>query len=218
MNVLRPLLWRARSLAMIGHGTPHSRIIRSNARERLTTEDRTLGKCFERGLLRVLEPFIQVLAVAVIAGTSFISSVSALAQNPDFPRDWSECDCHFSSSRGMLGCVNVADNYPRGLWLVSGDWRVVVADKWTVYGSTIIPMAYRIGAGEVETSTMLWNADSHSAYSPDSKLHDRLLLAIFDGRRIAIKLAHGPVHIIQGCHDGRDEAKKYIDALDRSEQ
>ena len=218
MNVLHPLLRRTRSLAMNGHRTPRSRIIRSNARERLTTEDRTLGKCFERELLRVLERFIQVLAVAVIAGISFIPNVSALAQDPGFPRDWSECDCHYSPSRGTLGCVNIADDVPRGLWLVPGEWRVVVADKWIAYDSTIIPMAYRIGAGEVEISTMHWNADTNSAYSPDSKLHDRFLLAIFDGRRIAIKLAHGPVHIIQGCHDGLEEAKKYIRMQDRSEQ
>ena len=118
----------------------------------------------------------------------------------------------------MLGCINVADNEPRGIWLAPGKWKVAIADKWVSYDSTIIPMAYRIGTGETETSTMYWSTDNLSAYSPDPDLHDRLLVAISEERRIAIKLANGPVHIIQGCHDGRQEAAKYKRTLDRSGQ
>ena len=159
-----------------------------------------------------------MFAVAVIAGTPFILADGAIAQDPGFPRDWSECDCHYSPSSGMLGCINVADNEPRGIWLAPGKWKVAIADKWVSYDSTIIPMAYRIGTGETETSTMYWSTDNLSAYSPDPDLHDRLLVAISEERRIAIKLANGPVHIIQGCHDGRQEAAKYKRTLDRSGQ
>ncbi|MCE2518932.1 MAG: hypothetical protein J4G15_03765 [Alphaproteobacteria bacterium] len=177
-----------------------------------------MGKYLETKLLRVLEPFIQVFGVAVIAATSFILADGAIAQDHGFPRDWSECDCQYSPSDGMLGCVNVADNEPRGIWLIPGEWKVAVVDKWVSYDSTTIPIAYRIGTDETETSTMYWSADNLSAYSPDPDLYDRLLVAISEERRIAIKLANGPVHIIQGCHDGRREAARYKRTLDRSGQ
>ena len=190
----------------------------SNALEDWQPRMRHLGKYLERKLLRVFEPFIQVLAIAVIVGTSFILVDDASAQDTGFPRDWSECDCQYSTSDGMLGCMNVADNAPRGIWLVPGEWKVVVVDKWISFDSTIIPMAYRIGAGETDTSILFGSADNHSAYSPDQDLHDRLLVAISEERRIAVKLAYGTVHIFQGCHDGQQKATKYKRTLDRSGQ
>ena len=174
-----------------------------------------MAKHHGKNLLRDLRLFIKAQAVVIITGMSFILVDSPSAQDSDFPWDWSECDCHYySTNGGMLGCVNTADNEPRGLWLVPGEWRVVVADKWITYDAAIIPIAYRIGAGETETSIMVWNAVNNSAYSSDPKLHDRLLVALSEGTRIAIKLAYGPVHIVRECRDGPGEAAKYKRMLD----
>ena len=186
--------------------------------KRLTIEDKAFGQTPGKNLLPDLRLLIKALAVVTIAWMSFILADSPSAQDSDFPGDWSECDCHYSTNRGMLGCVNTADNEPRGLWLAPGEWGVVVADKWIAYDAAIIPMAYRIGTGETETSIMVWNAANNSAYSSDPELHDRLLVAISEGTRIAVKLAYGPVHIVQECHDGPGEAAKYKRMLDGTGQ
>ncbi len=151
---------------------------------------------------------------------AFISFSEAAQQKKDFAKNWSECDCHYS--KGVLGCANSGDHLPRGLWLGLGNnkpFAIAIYDKWAflglpnMLGMDKIPMAYRIGYDEPVIHTMRWKASEKLALSSDLDLHFRLLVAITEEKRIAIKLADGPIHIIDKCHDGPKEAVKYLKAI-----
>ena len=146
----------------------------------------------------------------------FISYSEAAEGKTSFAKNWSECNCKYYGEK-ILSCGNTADTAPQGLLFAIGYSELYafgLFDKWAVFEKTIIiPIAYRIGDDKPQIGVMQWDSTKKLASTPVLEIHYKFLNAILEGKRIAIKLSGGPVHIFWKCHNGQEEATKYIEML-----